>query len=61
METEPLKLNLDVQRGNNWYKSVGISVGLGVVVSAVTYLAQNLAFKDCFRQIEITPCDVDVV
>ena len=61
MEPEPLKLNLDVQRGNNWYKSVGISVGLGVVVSAVTYLATNLAFKDCFRQIEVTRSDVDVV
>lgn len=60
MENEPLKLNIDVRRGNNWYKSVGISVGLGVVVSAVTYLAQNLAFKDCFHQIEVTPRDVDV-
>jgi hypothetical protein len=61
MESEPIKLNLDVRRGNNWYKSVGISVGLGAVVSVVTYLATNLAFKDCFRQIEVTPRGPDVV
>ena len=56
MEQEP-KSNHEmfVTRGQNFYKSVGISVGLGLVVACVTYSATTMTFNDTFRQTIVRP------
>lgn len=48
-------VELYVQRGSNWQKSIAMSLVLGTVVAVSTYVVTTVTFKDCFKRVEVYP------